>query len=152
ASSGSLAPGARLLLYTDGLIEDRRRDIAEGFSALARVMRRSPAQTAERTCQFVQTAMLRTRTRTDDVCILAILPVSIGGPLRHGRLLRGRAGPTVPGPPVRRWLAPAARNPAVSPGTSPVPGRGSRRWCAVPILVHCRRSAVSCSLGHCAEL
>jgi serine phosphatase RsbU (regulator of sigma subunit) len=72
ASSRSLAPGAKLLLYTDGLIEDRRRDIAEGFGALARVMRRSPAQTAEQTCQFVQTAMLGTGTRTDDVCILTI--------------------------------------------------------------------------------
>jgi PAS domain S-box-containing protein len=72
ASHGSLAPGARLLLYTDGLIEDRRRDIAEGFSALARAMRRSRTQTAERTCQLVQTAMLGSGTRADDVCILAI--------------------------------------------------------------------------------
>ena len=60
----------------------RRRDIAEGFSALTRVMRRSPAQTAERTCQFVQTAMLGTGTRTDDVCILTIRPVSIDGSRR----------------------------------------------------------------------
>ena len=72
ASHGRLAPGARLLLYTDGLIEDRRRDIAEGFSALARAMRRSRTQTAERTCQFVQSAMLGSGTRADDVCILAI--------------------------------------------------------------------------------
>ena len=67
-----LAPGARLLLYTDGLIEDRRRDIAEGFGALARAMRGSLTQTAERTCQFVQTAMLGSGTRVDDVCILAV--------------------------------------------------------------------------------
>jgi len=39
-------PGRRLLLYTDGLIEDRRRDITEGFSALARAMRPSRTQTA----------------------------------------------------------------------------------------------------------
>jgi PAS domain S-box-containing protein len=67
-----LAPGARLLLYTDGLIEDRRRDIAEGFSALAQAVRRSHTQTAERTCQFVQSAMLGSGTRADDVCILAL--------------------------------------------------------------------------------
>ncbi|HEY6790723.1 MAG TPA: SpoIIE family protein phosphatase, partial [Trebonia sp.] len=72
ASHARLAPGSRLLLYTDGLIEDRRRDITEGFNALARAMRRSPTQTAERTCQFVQTAMLGSGTRADDVCILAI--------------------------------------------------------------------------------
>jgi PAS domain S-box-containing protein len=67
-----LAPGGRLLLYTDGLIEDRRRDIAEGFGALARAMRRSLTQTSERTCQFVQSAMLGSGTRADDVCILAL--------------------------------------------------------------------------------
>ncbi len=67
-----LAPGARLVLYTDGLIEDRRRDIAEGFGALARAVRGSFTQTAERTCQLVQTAMLGAGTRADDVCILAV--------------------------------------------------------------------------------
>jgi serine phosphatase RsbU (regulator of sigma subunit) len=67
-----LAPRATLLLYTDGLIEDRRRDITEGFGDLARAMRRSTNQTAERTCQFVQSAMLGSGTRADDVCILAI--------------------------------------------------------------------------------
>jgi len=68
----SLSPGSELLLYTDGLIEDRRRDIAEGFGGLARVMRRSLAQTAEQTCQFVQTSMLGSGARADDVCILAV--------------------------------------------------------------------------------
>ena len=36
-----LPPGARLLCYTDGLIEDRRRDISEGLAALAETLRRS---------------------------------------------------------------------------------------------------------------
>jgi serine phosphatase RsbU (regulator of sigma subunit) len=72
ASHGRLLPGARLLLYTDGLIEDRRRDITEGLSALAQGMRRSPAQTAEQDCQHAQATMLGPGTRADDVCILAI--------------------------------------------------------------------------------
>ena len=35
-----LAAGASLMFYTDGLIEDRRRDITEGFGALADAMAR----------------------------------------------------------------------------------------------------------------
>jgi PAS domain S-box-containing protein len=72
SSHRRLAPGESLLLYTDGLIEDRRRDINEGFGALARAVRHCPDQTAERTCQCVQTAMLGPGRRDDDVCILAI--------------------------------------------------------------------------------
>ena len=68
----NLPPGASLLLYTDGLIEDRRHDIIEGFDALAQAMRRCPAQTAERTCRCAQTAMLGSGRRDDDICILAV--------------------------------------------------------------------------------
>ncbi|MCW2929670.1 MAG: domain S-box-containing protein [Actinomycetia bacterium] len=71
-SHARLAPGARLLLYTDGLIEDRQRDIAEGFSDLARAVRGSLAQTAEQACECAQAAMLGSGARADDVCLLAI--------------------------------------------------------------------------------
>jgi serine phosphatase RsbU (regulator of sigma subunit) len=72
AGNRQLPPGASLLLYTDGLIEDRRRDITDGLSALADAMRLSPAQTAERTCECVQKALLGSGMRADDVCILAL--------------------------------------------------------------------------------
>ena len=92
-----LAAGARLLLYTDGLIEVRHRDITEGLSLLARTMRHSPAQTAEQTCQTVQTALLGSAARADDVCILAVR--------RHCQAGRGRDGqplaPQPPGDPAR---------------------------------------------------
>jgi PAS domain S-box-containing protein len=66
-----LRPGTSLLLYTDGLIEDRHRDIAEGFSALASAMHLAADLDAEQTCATVQTALLGTAPRTDDVCLLA---------------------------------------------------------------------------------
>ena len=90
-----LAPGAGLLLYTDGLIEDRQRDIGEGLSTLASTMRRAPARTAEQMCQAALTT-LGASAPADDVCVLAV------------RLLTP-AGPS--GPPGTAALAPVRRCP-----------------------------------------
>jgi PAS domain-containing protein len=64
-----LRPGGRLLCYTDGLIEDRRRDIGEGLTALAETLRRSRPGSAEQTCAIVQAALVGT-ARQDDICLL----------------------------------------------------------------------------------
>ena len=66
-----LTPGSTLLLYTDGLIEDRRRDITEGFTKLAEAMRPAASRSAEQTCTAVQAALLGSASRADDVCLLA---------------------------------------------------------------------------------
>ena len=66
-----LAVGAGLLFYTDGLIERRRQDIAEGFAALAEAMCAAIGLDAERTCAAVQRELLSGSTRDDDVCLLA---------------------------------------------------------------------------------
>ena len=66
-----LPPGAALLCYTDGLIEDRRRDISEGLTILAETLQRSGPSPAGQTCATVQAALLGTTGRDDDVCILA---------------------------------------------------------------------------------
>jgi serine phosphatase RsbU (regulator of sigma subunit) len=72
----TLEPGTSLMFYTDGLIEDRRRDITDGLSVLASVMAGvmdGPAPlTAERTCATVQAALLGDTPRADDVCLLAL--------------------------------------------------------------------------------
>ena len=67
-----LRAGGTLLLYTDGLIEHRYRDIADGLSALAVAFRQSPGKTAEQVCESVQTDLLGETPRADDVCILAV--------------------------------------------------------------------------------
>ncbi|HEY5355005.1 MAG TPA: SpoIIE family protein phosphatase [Streptosporangiaceae bacterium] len=72
----TLEPGTSLMFYTDGLIEDRGRDITDGLSALADVMGEvmgSPAPlSAEQTCAVVQAALLGDTPRADDVCLLAV--------------------------------------------------------------------------------
>ena len=62
-----LAAGARLLCYTDGLIEHRGRDIADGLAALADTIKGCRGS-AEETCATVETALAA--ARQDDVCLL----------------------------------------------------------------------------------
>jgi serine phosphatase RsbU (regulator of sigma subunit) len=59
------------LNYTDGLIENGRRDLADGLDALAGVMRRSVGLTADQACAAVRDHLLGTDVRDDDVCLLA---------------------------------------------------------------------------------
>jgi len=66
-----IVPGTALLLYTDGLIEHRHRDITQGLDELAGAMRQSAGLTAEQICTTVQAALLGATPRADDVCLLA---------------------------------------------------------------------------------
>ncbi|MGV9245909.1 SpoIIE family protein phosphatase [Streptomyces sp. NPDC003710] len=60
--------GSRLVLYTDGLIEDRTRDLDAGLEALRNALT-GPDRTPEATCTAVMTAMLSDRPR-DDIALL----------------------------------------------------------------------------------
>ena len=137
ASHGRLGHGARLLLYTDGLIEDRRRDIAEGLSDLALVMHRSRTQTAERTCQSAQTAMLGSGARADDVCMLAVRRHEVGQLLHWAREadtqmteIDARPEELEPSRPCSRLImsgTPTRRTRGGVPGAR-VPGRMNTSW------------------------
>jgi serine phosphatase RsbU (regulator of sigma subunit) len=66
-----LSPGTGLLCYTDGLIEDRHRDITKGFLLLAETLRLSAPFSAEHMCATAEAALLGAAHRADDVCLLA---------------------------------------------------------------------------------
>ncbi|MGP3991861.1 SpoIIE family protein phosphatase [Streptomyces sp. 3N207] len=63
-----LPEGTQLALYTDGLIEDRRRDIDTGLALLGDALAHS-GQDPEQTCQAVLDAMLPARPG-DDIALL----------------------------------------------------------------------------------
>ncbi|MET8623357.1 SpoIIE family protein phosphatase [Kitasatospora sp. NPDC004669] len=63
-----LAEGSRLVLYTDGLVEDRERDIDEGLELL-RTALSGPPRTPEQTCTDVLGTMLPTHPQ-DDIALL----------------------------------------------------------------------------------
>jgi serine phosphatase RsbU (regulator of sigma subunit)/anti-sigma regulatory factor (Ser/Thr protein kinase) len=60
--------GSRLVLYTDGLIEDRTRDLDAGLEALRDALT-GPGRTPEATCAAVTAAMLSDQPR-DDIALL----------------------------------------------------------------------------------
>jgi PAS domain S-box-containing protein len=66
-----LAPGTGLLCYTDGLIEDRHRDITRGLHLLAETLRLSAPSSAGRMCATAADSLLGAAHRADDVCLLA---------------------------------------------------------------------------------
>ncbi|MFK0258688.1 SpoIIE family protein phosphatase [Streptomyces sp. NPDC090445] len=65
-----LPEGSQLVLYTNGLIEDRNRDISHGLARLAQVLGRAN-RTPEETCQAVLEAVLPDRQHDDIALIVA---------------------------------------------------------------------------------
>ncbi|MBX9363394.1 SpoIIE family protein phosphatase [Streptomyces massasporeus] len=64
-----LAEGTQLVLYTDGLIEDRRRDLDVGMELLRDALTGHPGRPPEETCQDVLDHLLPGRPK-DDVALL----------------------------------------------------------------------------------
>ncbi|MFB7107818.1 SpoIIE family protein phosphatase [Streptomyces sp. NPDC056291] len=64
-----LPEGTQLALYTDGLIEDRRRDLDVGMELLRQALAGHPGRSPEHSCQAVLDALLPARPK-DDVALL----------------------------------------------------------------------------------
>jgi PAS domain S-box-containing protein len=68
----SLREGSALLLYSDGLVEDRRRSLDEGLDTLAYVFTDRRLDSAEEMCTAAQAALLEGPSQADDICLLAL--------------------------------------------------------------------------------
>ncbi|MFF3322459.1 SpoIIE family protein phosphatase [Streptomyces sp. NPDC002889] len=64
-----LPEGSRLVLYTDGLVEDRGREIDEGLELLRLTLAQNSTGTPEQTCEAVLRALLPAHPR-DDIALL----------------------------------------------------------------------------------
>ncbi|MDT9683938.1 SpoIIE family protein phosphatase [Streptomyces sp. TRM76323] len=64
-----LPEGSRLVLYTDGLVEHRERDLDTGLRLLRDTLAEGPGRTPEETCRAVVDAMLPPH-RGDDIALL----------------------------------------------------------------------------------
>ncbi|MFD5099541.1 SpoIIE family protein phosphatase [Streptomyces albidochromogenes] len=72
-----LAEGSQLVLYTDGLIEDRTRDIDEGLELLRSALSRHPDRHPEESCRAILDVLLPARPR-DDVALLVARTRTLG--------------------------------------------------------------------------
>ncbi|MFD7570990.1 SpoIIE family protein phosphatase [Streptomyces sp. NPDC059810] len=71
-----LPEGSGLVLYTDGLVEDRTRDIDEGLELLRRTLAH-PGRTPEQTCSAVLDAMLPEQP-SDDIALVVARTRALG--------------------------------------------------------------------------
>ncbi|MFD3546615.1 SpoIIE family protein phosphatase [Streptomyces sp. NPDC058655] len=71
-----LAEGSQLVLYTDGLVEERTRDIGEGLELLRRALSH-PERDPQESCRAVLELLLPTRP-TDDVALLIARTRTLG--------------------------------------------------------------------------
>ncbi|MGH9038337.1 MAG: PP2C family protein-serine/threonine phosphatase, partial [Acidimicrobiia bacterium] len=67
----ALEPGAVLVLYTDGLVEDRRRTVEQGLGELADALDDPVTETGE-LCERLVSTLLADRLQEDDVAVLAL--------------------------------------------------------------------------------
>jgi phosphoserine phosphatase RsbU/P len=95
----AVEPDDLLVLYTDGLIERRDRDLDEGFAALARAAGDLRGQSAETVCASLMDRLLPDQEHEDDVCLLVlrVLPADIPRPYTAA-IPGSRTGP-MPGAP-----------------------------------------------------
>ncbi|MGW3360082.1 SpoIIE family protein phosphatase [Streptomyces bungoensis] len=68
-AEAEIPEGSRLVLYTDGLVEDRRRDLDEGMELLRRALAGHPGRSPEDSCRAVLEELLPERPK-DDVALL----------------------------------------------------------------------------------
>jgi serine phosphatase RsbU (regulator of sigma subunit) len=73
----TLTPGCRLLLYTDGLVEDRRTALSAGLEKLRQASMKGPDD-IEEFCDYVLERMSVARDLQDDIAVLAIGAVPLG--------------------------------------------------------------------------
>jgi GAF domain-containing protein/anti-sigma regulatory factor (Ser/Thr protein kinase) len=97
-SSFLLPTGSNLLLYTDGLVEDRRYDINRGLADLCAAVAATPSDDPEAILEHILSTPVGPYPRSDDVAIVALTVDAV----------------PEPGPPVaeRRFGGDAASAPA----------------------------------------
>lgn len=99
-----LAPGATLVLYSDGLVERRRERLSTGLARLRAVARAAAGGTPQQMCDRLVTGMTGDRSSEDDLVVLCVRRAA-AGVRRFARTLDARPDGLAPlRDDVRTWL------------------------------------------------
>ncbi|MBA3655287.1 MAG: SpoIIE family protein phosphatase [Actinobacteria bacterium] len=101
-SSVAITPGSTVVLYTDGLVEDRNTSLDDGLARIRRVLADAPDD-LESLCDRVMAGAMAGRDAGDDAALLALRTVTMGADVH----LTLPARPAVLRPlrtALRRWL------------------------------------------------
>jgi GAF domain-containing protein/anti-sigma regulatory factor (Ser/Thr protein kinase) len=98
-----LPPGSSLLLYTDGLVEDRRYPIEVGMVDLCRVVKSAPDDDPDAIADWVLSADVWPHARTDDVALLALTTHARPGEPGRATAERRFPGDASSAPSARRF-------------------------------------------------
>ncbi len=99
-----LEPGSLLLLYTDGLVEDRESPIEEGMEQLRLSAAGAPVRSPEELCDRVLKALARDGDHDDDTALLALLLADTVAGDEHEPLVLDLPALPESAAPVRRAL------------------------------------------------
>ena len=99
-----LPAGSALVLYTDGLVEDHKYDLAQGLTDLCKAVSAAPTLDPEPLLTHILSVGVGPTPRTDDVAILALAvdPAPVGRPRVARRTFRTEASSAAA---VRRFAA-----------------------------------------------
>ncbi|MFI5494231.1 SpoIIE family protein phosphatase [Actinoplanes sp. NPDC051859] len=98
-----LPPAANLVLYTDGLVEDHRHPIDQGFGELCAALQIAPSRDPDAVLDHLLDSRVGPQPRTDDVAVLCLTNDSPApGRRRAARRFRGEP---VSAPSARRFAA-----------------------------------------------
>ena len=68
----AIMPGDSLLLYTDGLVEDRRHPIDRGFAELSAALQHAPTRDPDAILDHILASNVGPQPRTDDVAMICL--------------------------------------------------------------------------------
>ncbi len=95
-ASTNLPPGGTVVMYTDGLVESRHRDVHTGIGALTDLLATPPTDDLDALCERAVRDLVGVSGHDDDAAILIVRRSAPGGPFGAQRLVLEKDVAAVP--------------------------------------------------------